>query len=67
MEALVSLAASRGYTLRRSRRKVPTLRRRRERWVVVELDAAFTDDRSARAWLERQAVRVVRQMELWAA
>jgi hypothetical protein len=64
MEALVSLAASRGYTLRRSRRKVPTLRRRRERWEVVELGAAFTDDSSARAWLDRQPVRV-HQLEMW--
>jgi hypothetical protein len=63
--ALVRLAASRGYTLRPSRRPVPGTGLR-ERWEVVELDAAFTDDASARAWLERQAVRV-RQMELWAA
>jgi hypothetical protein len=52
--SLPRLAAERGYTLRRSRRKVPTLRRRRERWEVVELGAAFTDDASARAWLLKQ-------------
>lgn len=68
MITLPALAATRGYTLRRVSRAVPgtTLR---ERWECVELGAAFTDDASARAWLEKQQpVREApRQLELWAA